>query len=141
MQDTQSGNGNGNTNHTKRCGICLLDDDASVLKATKRLLTSEGWKVEAFSDPTLFLRSARTNSCGVAVIDILMPIMSGLEVQSRLRDISPSTRVVILTSVDDPTLHSRALKAGACAVLVKPVKDEDFLRQIEAAAVDGNHSE
>lgn len=139
MKDTQSGNGR--TNQIKSCGICLLDDDASVLKATKRLLTLEGWKVEAFSDPTLFLQSARTNSCGVAVLDILMPIMSGLEVQSRLRDVSPSTRVIILTSVDDAGVRSRALSAGACAVLVKPVKDEDFLRQIEAAAVNGNYSD
>jgi CheY-like chemotaxis protein len=127
--------------HTNNCQICLLDDDASVLRATKRLLLSEGWKVEAFSDPTSFLRYAQTDSCGVAVLDVLMPIMSGLEVQSRLRDVSPFTRVIILTSIDDPAVRSRALDAGAFAVLGKPVNDEDFLKQIQAAAVNGNHSE
>jgi two-component system response regulator HydG len=127
--------------HTKNCRICLLDDDPSVLRATKRLLVSEGWKVEAFSDPTSFLQYAQTSSCGVAVLDVLMPIMSGLEVQSRLRDVSPSTRIIILTSIDDPAVRSRALDAGALSVLRKPVNDEDFLRQIQAAAVDGTHSE
>lgn len=125
----------------KSCPIGLLDDDPSVLKATKRLLASDGWKVQAFSDPGSFLRYARTDSCGVAVLDVLMPIMNGLEVQSRLRDVSPSTRVIILTSIDDPAVHSRALDAGARAVLVKPVDDEDFLREIQAAALNGNHSE
>jgi FixJ family two-component response regulator len=125
----------------KNCRIGLLDDDPSVLRATKRLLVSEGWKVEAFSDSTSFLQYARTDSCGVAVLDVLMPIMSGLEVQSRLREVSPSTRVIILTSIDDPAVRSRALDAGAFAVLRKPVNDEDFLRQIQAAAVNGTHSE
>jgi FixJ family two-component response regulator len=125
----------------KNCRIGLLDDDPSVLRAMKRLLVSEGWRVEAFSDPTSFLQYARADSCGVAVLDVLMPVMSGLEVQSRLRDVSPSTRVIILTSIDDPAVRSRALDAGAFAVLVKPVDDEDFLKQIQAAAVNGNHSE
>jgi FixJ family two-component response regulator len=125
----------------KNCRIGLLDDDPSVLKATKRLLVSEGWKVEAFSDPMSFLQYVRADSCGLAVLDILMPVMNGLEVQSRLRDVSPSTRVIILTSVEDPAVRSRALDAGAFAVLVKPVDDEDFLKQIQAAAVNGNHSE
>jgi FixJ family two-component response regulator len=127
--------------HIKNCAICLLDDDQSVLRATKRLLRSEGWKVEAFSDPRLFLQYARTDSCGVAVLDVLMPIMSGLEVQSQLRNVSPSTRVIILTSIDDPAVRSRARDAGAFAVLRKPVDDEDFLRRIQAAAVNGTHSE
>ena len=125
----------------KSCRIGLLDDDPSVLKATKRLLASDGWTVQAFSDPASFLQYARTDSCGVAVLDVLMPIMNGLEVQSRLRDVSPSTRVIILTSIDDPAVHSRALDAGARAVLIKPVDDEDFLREIQAAALNGNHSE
>ena len=125
---------NSNGNHNNNCRVCVVDDDLSILRATKRLLTTEGWKVEVFSDPTSFLRSAQTDSCAVAVLDILMPIMSGLEVQSRLREVSPSTRVIILTSVDDPAVRSRALEGGAVAVLGKPINDRDLLSQIEAAA-------
>jgi FixJ family two-component response regulator len=125
----------------KNCRICLLDDDPSVLRAMKRLLVSDGWKVEAFSEPTSFLQYARSDSCSVAVLDILMPVTSGLEVQSRLRDVSPSTRVIILTSIDDPAVRSRALDAGARAVFLKPVNDEDFLRQIQAAAANGTSTD
>ena len=125
-------NGNGNNNHN--CRVCVVDDDHSILRATKRLLVTEGWNVEVFSDPSAFLRSAENDSCGVVVLDILMPIMSGLEVQSRLREVSPSTRVIILTSVDDPAVQSRALEAGAVAVLRKPINDQELLNQIQTAA-------
>ena len=125
---------NGANHNGNNCHVGLLDDDLSILRATKRLLAADGWTVDVFSDPISFLRSAQNNSWGVAVLDIRMPIMTGLEVQSRLRDVSPSTRVIILTSVDDPAVWSRAREAGAVAVLSKPVNDQDLLREIGAAA-------
>lgn len=114
--------------------ICLLEDDPSVVKATSRLLSSEGWKVEPFLDPLAFLRYAQAHRPEVAVIDILMPVMNGLEVQRRLRTLSPATRVIVLTANDDPAVRSQAADGGACAFLVKPADDEQFLSAIESAA-------
>jgi FixJ family two-component response regulator len=113
--------------------VCLLDDDSSVLKSTSRLLSSAGWKVEAFTDPVEFLRYAQTNHPKVVVLDIRMPIMNGLEVQTQLREISPETRVVVLTSKDDPSVRSQAMDGGASAFFLKPVCDERFLAEIESA--------
>ena len=114
--------------------VCLLDDDPSVLKATGRLLSSAGWDVEAFSDPISFLCYAQSETPMVAVLDILMPIMNGLEVQKRLRDLSPSTQVIVMTSKDDPSVRNRALEAGASAFFVKPIDDREFLAGVETAA-------
>ena len=113
--------------------VCLVDDDPSVLKATGRLLSSAGWKVEAFSDPREFLRYAQVNRPKVVVLDILMPIMNGLEVQSRLRELSPSSRVIVLTSKDDSSVRSKAMDTGASAFFLKPVDDDAFLAGIESA--------
>jgi FixJ family two-component response regulator len=107
--------------------VWLLDDDPSVLKATGRLLASAGWEVERFIDPDAFLRHAEIHRPGVALVDVCMPQMSGLEVQSRLREISPSTRVVIFTAKDDPLVRSTALNGGATAFLTKPFDDEELL--------------
>jgi FixJ family two-component response regulator len=96
--------------------VYLLDDDSSVLKSTGRLLDSAGWKVEAFTDPIAFLEQAAKHRPDVAVIDILMPEMNGLEVQTRLRRISPSTRVIVLTARDDPSVRRIAMNSGASAV-------------------------
>jgi two-component system response regulator HydG len=113
--------------------ICLLDDDPSVLKAVGRLLSSAGWQAERFSDPEKFLDYAKIHRTPVAVIDVWMPLMNGLEVQSRLKELSPSTRVIIFSGKDDPLVRSTALNAGASAFLTKPFDDEELLTVIRLA--------
>jgi FixJ family two-component response regulator len=118
--------------------VYLLDDDSSILKSTGRLLDSAGWKVAVFTDPIAFLEQAAMHFPDVAVIDILMPQMSGLEVQTRLRSISPSTRVIVLTAKDDPLVREVAMNGGASAFFIKGVESGDFLAGVEAAADSGN---
>ena len=113
--------------------VCLLDDDPSVLKGLSRLLASAGWHTEQFSDPATFLLYAKTHRTPVAVIDIWMPLMSGLEVQSRLHEVSPSTRVIIFTGKEDALIRSTALAAGATAFFSKPFDDEEFLTTVRGA--------
>ena len=114
--------------------VYVLDDDASLLKSVRRLLDAAGYNVEAFTDPMEFLNQAALHCPDVAVIDIRMPEMNGLEVQTRLRTSSPSTRVIILTSNDDPSIRTLAMNAGASAFLIKGVDDKEFLYGIKAAA-------
>jgi two-component system, LuxR family, response regulator FixJ len=118
--------------------VYLLDDDTSVLKATSRLLDSVGWQVEAFTDPITFLEHAARHRPELAVIDILMPEMNGLEVQTRLRRVSPSTRVIVLTAKDDPSVHRTAMNAGASAFFIKGMESSEFLDGVKAAADSSN---
>ncbi len=117
--------------------VFLLDDDPSILKATRRLLDSVGWKVEAFTDPIAFLEHAATHRPDLAVIDILMPDMNGLEVQTRLRRVSPSTRVIVLTAKDDPSVRRTAMNSGASAFFLKGVESGEFLAGVKAAVESG----
>jgi len=118
--------------------VYVVDDDASVLRSTRRLLDSAGWNVEVFTDPSAFLERAAVRRPNVAVIDILMPKMNGLEVQTRLRQVSPYTRVIILTSNDDPSVRATAMNAGARAFFVKGLDNKKFLAGVKAAAELGN---
>ena len=120
------------TNRINGAAICLLDDDPSVLRSTGRLLSSAGRQVQSFTDPHAFLTYAKTEQPGLAILDMLMPLMHGLEVQKRLRVVSPSTRVIILTSKDDPTVRSQAMEAGAAGFFLKPVDDEEFLSGVDS---------
>jgi two-component system response regulator FixJ len=113
--------------------VCLLDDDPSVLKGLGRLFLSANLHAEMFSDPEEFLRYAQTHRPAVAVIDVCMPHMSGLEVQSQLRKISPSTRVIIFTGKEDSLVRCTALNAGASAFLTKPFDDEELLTAVRLA--------
>ena len=127
-QMPSSGNG-----FRKPAAVCLLDDDPSVLKATERLLQAAGWNVRGFTDPYVFLEHARRHQPPVVVIDILMPEMNGLEVQTRLGHIAPATRVIVLTSKDDPEVRTKAIEGGAFAFFLKTMDNEQFLERIRAA--------
>jgi FixJ family two-component response regulator len=119
--------------------VYLLDDDASILKATRRLLDSAGWNnVEIFTNPIAFLEHAAMRRPELAVIDIFMPEMNGLQVQRRLRRVSPSTRVIVLTAQDDPSTRRIAMNAGASGFFTKGVESGDFLAGVKAAADCGN---
>ena len=122
--------------HNHNVTVCLVDDDPSVLRATGRLLSSAGWKTEPFTDPTVFLRYAEASHPALVVLDIWMPVMTGLEVQAKLGCVSPSTQVIVLTSKDDPSVRSKALDAGAAAFFLKPPPDAEFLERIESICQD-----
>jgi len=119
-----------------RDGIWLLDDDVSMLKALGRLMSSAGLVAEKFSDPLTFLAKLKHARCRVAVLDIWMPQMNGLEVQACLRRDSPETRIIFMTGRDDPLVRQTALDAGAFAFLTKPFEDETLVRLIHKAVAD-----
>ena len=107
--------------------ICVLDDDASVRKSIARLLDSnelKAWNFEAAED---FLAHASKHAVSVAILDLWMPKMNGLEVQARLRKVSPETKVIFLSANGVPGMRAAALKAGAVAFLDKPFDAELFL--------------
>lgn len=116
----------------------MLDDDPSVLRSVGRLLSSADLNAELFSDPGEFLNYAKIHRPAVALLDICMPQMSGLEVQSRLGKISPSTRVIVFTGNADSRVRSTALNAGASAFLAKPFDDEELLTAVRLALASTN---
>src|ERR1700736_4725962 len=95
--------------------ICLLDDEPSVLKALERLLASDGLHVQKFCDPACFLEHARSHPVRLAVIDIRLPGITGLEVLAELGVSSPDTRVIIVTGENNPAHRREALAGGASA--------------------------
>jgi FixJ family two-component response regulator len=113
--------------------ICLLDDDPSMLKALDRLLSSAGLRAQLFGEPFGFLSYVVCNSVALAVIDIWMSEMSGLEVQKKLQAVSPKTRVIISTANDHDSVRNAAIQAGAIAYFVKPFDDDAFLAAVHQA--------
>jgi two-component system response regulator FixJ len=116
-----------------RDGIWLLDDDVSMLKALGRLMNSAGFIVEKFNDPATFLAKLQHAPCRVALLDVWMPQMNGLEVQACLRRDSPETRIIFISGRDDPLVRQTALDAGAVALLAKPFDDENLVRLVREA--------
>ena len=116
-----------------KASICLLDDDLSMLKALDRLLKSDGFNVERFHEPATFLSAVGKSPCRVAILDVWMPGMNGLEVQAVLRNDSPETRIIFISGRDDPSVRQTALEAGAFGFLSKPFDDEVLLQLVRKA--------
>jgi len=112
----------------------VLDDDASMLKALDRLLKAAGFRVEKFNNPTAFLSAVEQDGCAVVILDVWMPEMNGLEVQSVLRQGSPETRIIFITGREDPSVRQAALDAGAFGFLSKPFDDETLLALVRKAS-------
>jgi FixJ family two-component response regulator len=113
--------------------ICILDDDASVRNSIVQLLDSDGLKAYSFEDVEVFFAHARSNAISLALVDVWMPESNGLQVQARLREVSPETKVIIMTAWETPTIRAEALQGGALAFLVKPFDDEAFLCLVRQA--------
>jgi len=114
--------------------ICLLDDDPAVLKSITRLLACEGFAVRPFSEPKNFLAHIQEHhSVRLAILDVWMKEMNGLEIQAEVSNISAQTRVIIITADANPVTKNTALSAGAIAFFIKPFDDEEFLTAVRSA--------
>ena len=113
--------------------ICILDDDASVRDSIEPLLDSDGLKAQSFEDAAGFLAYAQSHPVRLAVLDVWMPIKSGLEVQALLQVVSPNTKVIVMTGRQIPAIRAAALEGGAFAFLTKPFDDETFLALVRQA--------
>jgi FixJ family two-component response regulator len=112
--------------------IFVVDDDPSVRKALKRLLSSAGYEVVTFGSAEEVLTSGRGEPPGMFVIDVRMPGLSGLELQRELAASGSPVPVVFITAYRDDQARTLAHQAGAVAYLEKPVDGEVLLGAIRA---------
>ena len=113
--------------------IAVVDDDESVRRATRRLLRAAGFEAETYASGTEFLEAIKHSRPSCIIVDLHMPGMSGLEVQSRLAVSGFEIPVLFITAYDDPGARDRALQAGAVSYLRKPFTEEALLQAIDSA--------
>jgi len=113
--------------------VCLVDDDASVRKSIARLLESSGFKVEAFSEPEVFLTHLAAHFVPVAVLDIWMNNITGMVLLAHLCARSPQTRVIFITGREDHAAETTVKQAGAFAFFLKPFDNIRFLAAVRDA--------
>jgi two-component system response regulator HydG len=111
--------------------ICVVDDELPNLKALVRLLCAVELEAVPFEGARLFLEYVKDHSVSLAIIDLRMPELSGLEVQRALYDICPEVPVIIVTGEREPGIdRTIALEQGAIAFLFKPVEAAELLKTI-----------
>jgi len=113
--------------------IYIVDDDASLRRSLKNLLTSVGFRVETFESAEAFVESARRDSIGCVVLDLRMGGMSGLDLLRHLAATGSRIPVIMLTAHGDDEMRRRSLQAGAVAFLEKPVQGPALLDAVRTA--------
>ena len=113
--------------------ISIIDDDESVRRTTTRLIESFGFRAVAFDSAENFLGSGYLNDTSCLIVDVQMPGMNGLQLQSQLAASDCRIPVIFITAYDDKESRRKALQAGAIAFLAKPFGDEQLLQGIRLA--------
>ncbi len=117
--------------------IAVVDDESAVRSMLGRLLRLANYQVSAFASGDEFLASLNEHSPACAIIDINMPELSGLEVQSRMRAAHIRVPVVLITASDDFDLDRSAMEVGATNLLRKPFSSDELLKAIGIALESG----
>jgi two-component system response regulator FixJ len=117
--------------------VFVVDDDPDVRDSIALLLRSANFGVETFESARAFLESNALARPGCMVVDIRMPDMDGLELQSELTRRRIRLPVIIITGHGDVPLAVRAMKAGAVDFLEKPFDEAHLLASIRRAFAAG----
>ena len=115
--------------------VLLAEDDADIRLLVTFTLTRAGYQVREFGDGLSALAGAREHPPDLAILDVMMPCMSGLEVCRELRK-DPATAhipVVILTALARETDITAGFAAGADDYIVKPFSPREFVIRVNAA--------
>jgi FixJ family two-component response regulator len=118
--------------------IAIVEDDASVRKATQSLVQSVGFSACTFASAEEFMRSPDTNGVSCLISDVQLPGMSGVELQRVLIAQGRNMPVIFMSAFEDAAVRARALKAGAVCFLNKPVGGQTFIECLEKALKKGN---
>tara|TARA_B110000438_G_C15722871_1_gene610644 strand:+ start:214 stop:903 length:690 start_codon:yes stop_codon:yes gene_type:complete len=111
--------------------IILVDDDSNILASVSVALRAEGWDVETYPDGEKGLIALQRNSPDIAVLDIKMPRLDGMELLKKLR-VSSDVPVIFLTSKDDEVDEAIGLRMGADDYITKPFSQKLLIERIRA---------
>ena len=111
--------------------IILIDDDNNILTSVSVSLKAEGWVVETHNDSEQGLIALQRNTPDIAILDIKMPKLDGMEVLKKLRE-SNDVPVIFLTSKDDEIDEAIGLRMGADDYITKPFSQKLLIERIRA---------
>lgn len=113
--------------------IGIIDDDDLVREGLRDCMESAGYTVETFDSAEAFLASQSTRRASCLIVDVQLPGISGLELQSRLLTFESRVPVVFVTSHGTDVIRDQAFRNGASAVLSKPVRRDELLKVVRIA--------
>lgn len=113
--------------------VAIIDDDDAIQDSLRDLMETAGLVARCFGSAEEFLSSGFHRQAACLITDILMPKMSGLELQARLKDEKCDIPIIFVTAYGDAGMRMRVIKDGAIEVLSKPCDHQLLLKTVRAA--------
>jgi FixJ family two-component response regulator len=113
--------------------VHIVDDDEAVRRSLTRVIQAGGYECTGYASAEEFRSSWQASMCGCAIIDLQLPGLDGLGLQSCLRDTEGSPEIIFLTGTGSIAKVVAAMKAGAVDFLTKPVGKAQLLAAISTA--------
>ena len=115
----------------KTARILIVDDDENIRKVLAAILEDEGYSVESVDTAKKGIEKSETDFFNLALLDVRLPDMEGIELLAKLRETKPKMRKIIITGY--PTLQNAvgAVNKGADAYVMKPFDVEKMLKTIK----------
>lgn len=111
--------------------IAIVDDDAAVLESYQYMLELAGFRVAAFASALSYL-DAPNLAPRCMILDQHMPLMTGLELAERLRNMAKTFPIMLVTAAPTPAIVERAAALGIAKVLEKPPNEDELLAFVSA---------
>lgn len=116
--------------------VLVVDDDPQVCKTVGMILQEHGYHVQTYSQPRQGLQAVRKTPFDIALIDIKMPDLNGLELIEKIRGEDPRVAPIIMTAYPDVQTAAETMRLGARDYITKPFREEQLLGAVERIAQD-----
>jgi len=120
----------------KKNKVYILDDDESVCRAIKILLTTFDFEAETFNSAKSFFDTVSNDDPGCLLLDIHMPEFDGWAVQKRIMDSGSKRPVIFISAENTDIIENRVLKTGAVGFFQKPINYQKLVNLINTASED-----
>lgn len=112
--------------------ILVLDDVLDAANLIRRILEKKGYNAYIFTDEADALEHARRNKVDLAILDIKLKKMSGVEVLRELKEIAPTIQAIMLTAYPCSETEQEALRLGASEYCIKPIETSELEEKVDA---------
>src|SRR5512147_350989 len=126
-------------NETKPVRVLVVDDEPTLLRALEALLRKKGYEVTGLDSPIVATQKLAQEDFDVALLDIKMPQLSGLELLSAVKHRRPEVEVIMMTGHATVETALSAVRAGAYDYLTKPFADVELVARAVAKAAERKH--
>ncbi|HOB76006.1 MAG TPA: response regulator [Phycisphaerae bacterium] len=111
--------------------VLVVDDDPQVCKTVAMILQEHDYQVQAFSQPRQALQAVRKTPFDIALIDIKMPDLNGLELVEKIKAEDPRVAPVVMTAYPDVQTAAETMRLGCRDYITKPFREEQLLSAVE----------